>query len=94
MFFFLDCNVTIRGYQGAIEMAQQENMRTDMCEWKIVAPKGSKVNMTFTSFKIPQKRPIRIMEAAFERMSNYSRRVQLTVSTILYLQNTNIFDDN
>ncbi|XP_022177373.1 cubilin-like [Myzus persicae] len=51
-----DCNVTIKGYQGAIEMAHQENLRTQKCEWTIVAPKGSKVNMTFTSLKMLQKR--------------------------------------
>ncbi|KAL5234243.1 hypothetical protein ACI65C_001653 [Semiaphis heraclei] len=51
-----DCNVTIKGHQGAIEMAHQENLRMDKCEWTIVAPKGSKVNMTFTSLKMLKKR--------------------------------------
>uniref|UniRef100_A0A2H8TEF1 Cubilin n=1 Tax=Melanaphis sacchari TaxID=742174 RepID=A0A2H8TEF1_9HEMI len=51
-----ECNVTIKGYQGAIEMAQQDNIKTDKCAWTIIAPKGSKVNITFTSLKIIQKR--------------------------------------
>lgn len=44
--------MTLKGYQGAIEIAKQENLRTDNCQWTIVAPKSSKINITFTSFKI------------------------------------------
>lgn len=33
-------------------MTKQDNMRTDKCEWTIVAPMGSKVNITFTSMKM------------------------------------------
>lgn len=44
--------MTLKGYQGAIEIAKQENLRTDNCQWIITAPKSSKINITFTSFKI------------------------------------------
>jgi len=82
----LDCNVTIKGHQGAIEMAHQENLRTDKCEWTIVAPKGSKVNMTFTSLKMLQKRSS-YFSFTMHSMAVNSRRntSQLTVSMILYL---------
>lgn len=33
-------------------MAKQENKKTDLCEWTIVAPKGNKINITFTSFNL------------------------------------------
>ncbi|XP_050535178.1 cubilin [Daktulosphaira vitifoliae] len=47
-----DCNVTLKNYQGAIEITKQETALTNRCDWTIIAPKGSKVNITFTSFKI------------------------------------------
>lgn len=79
----LDCNVTIKGHQGAIEMAHQENLRMDKCEWTIVAPKGSKVNMTFTSLKMLKKRSSYF---SFSMTVNSRRNTsQLTVSMILYL---------
>jgi len=84
--FFLDCNVTIKGYQGAIEMAHQENLRTDKCEWTIVAPKGSKVNITFTSLKLLHKRPP-YLSFTMKSLAANSRRnnSQLTVSMVLHL---------
>lgn len=48
----LDCNVTIKGYQGAIEIDNKEYLKTDKCAWIIVASKGSKINITFTSLQI------------------------------------------
>lgn len=47
--FSSDCNVTIKGYRGAIELLSV--MKVSKCRWTIVAPKGSKVNMTFISLK-------------------------------------------
>lgn len=44
----------MKGYRGAIEIAKQENTRSSKCSWTIIAPRGSKVNITFTSFKILQ----------------------------------------
>jgi len=48
----LDCHVNLKGYQGAIEMVKREYSNKDTCVWTIVAPKGNKINITFTSFKI------------------------------------------
>jgi len=66
-------------------MAHQENLRTDKCEWTIVAPKGSKVNITFTSLKMLQKRSsyfsFTMQNMKVSRLNNS----QLTVSMILYL---------
>lgn len=42
-------------------MAKQENLRTDKCEWTIMAPMGSKVNMTFASMKMLRGRIRNIM---------------------------------
>jgi len=68
-------------------MAQQENMRTDKCEWTIVAPKGSKVNITFTSLSMLRNRVPRYMFSALQNLAAYNRRnnSQLSVSTILHL---------
>lgn len=33
-------------------MVKQENIKADICVWTILAPIGSKVNITFTTFKI------------------------------------------
>lgn len=52
----LDCNVTTKGYHGAIEMTSLESMRMAKCAWTIVAPKGNKVNMTFTSLNMVKSR--------------------------------------
>jgi len=49
---FSDCHVNLKGYQGAIEMVKEEYSNEDTCVWTIVAPKRSKINITFTSFKI------------------------------------------
>ncbi|XP_029345463.1 cubilin isoform X3 [Acyrthosiphon pisum] len=48
-----DCHVNLKGYQGVIEMVKEiyTNGLTH-CMWTIMAPKGSKVNITFTAFKI------------------------------------------
>ncbi|KAF0762933.1 cubilin, partial [Aphis craccivora] len=76
-----DCNVTVKGYQGAIEMTQQENMRTDKCQWKIVAPKGSKINITFTSLKMLQKRNTYLSSTMQSMAANIRRNnTQLTIS--------------
>lgn len=50
--FFLDCRVDLKGYQGVIEIIQEEYANGDTCEWTIVAPEGNKINMTFTEFEI------------------------------------------
>lgn len=67
-------------------MSHQENLRTDKCEWTIVAPKGSKVNMTFTSLKMMHKR---LSFSAFAKksmsVSGRHNNSQLTVSMVLYL---------
>jgi len=85
-YFIVDCNVTIKGYQGAIEMAQQENMRSDKCEWTIIAPKGSQVNIAFTSLKLLQKRSTYFSHQVQSMSVNNKRNnSQLTVSIILYL---------
>lgn len=67
-------------------MSHQENLRTDKCEWIIVAPKGSKFNMTFTSLKVMHKR-LSFSSFTMKSMSVSGRHnnSQLTVSMILYL---------
>lgn len=52
----LDCNITTKGYHGAIEMNSLESMRMAKCAWTIVAPKGNRVNMTFTSLNLVKSR--------------------------------------
>jgi hypothetical protein len=65
-------------------MAQQENIRSDKCEWTIVAPKGSKVNISFTSIKILQKRSTYFShQVQSTSVNNKRNNSQLTVSTIL-----------
>lgn len=67
-------------------MTQQENMRTDKCQWTIVAPKGSTINITFTSLKTLQKRYTYLSSTMQSMLANIKRNnTQLTVSTILYL---------
>lgn len=67
-------------------MTQQENMRTDKCQWKIVAPKGSKINITFTSLNILQKRNTYLSSTMQSMVANTRRNnSQLTVSTISYV---------
>jgi len=44
--------VNLKGYQGVIEIVQEEYTNGDTCLWTIVAPKGNKINITFTEFKI------------------------------------------
>lgn len=67
-------------------MVKQDYMRTDKCIWTIVAPIGSKVNITFTSMKMLHSR-IRSMGinsnnftqsyslAAFEKLCNNSQLI-------------------
>ena len=50
----LDCRVSLKGYQGAIEIVKKEYANENSCEWTIEAPKGSKINITFTLYKIPR----------------------------------------
>lgn len=67
-------------------MTQQEIMRKEKCQWKIVAPKGSKINITFTSLKMTPKRSIYLSSTLQNMASNIKRNsTQLTVSTILYV---------
>jgi len=44
--------VNLKGYQGVIEIVQEEFTNGDTCLWTIMAPKGNKINITFTEFKI------------------------------------------
>lgn len=44
--------MNLKGYQGVIEIVKEEYANGDTCVWTIVAPKGNKINMTFTEFKI------------------------------------------
>jgi len=76
--------MTIKGYQGAIEIARQENMRPINCQWTIMAPKNSKVNITFTSFKMVTSRYKRVN--GFQKsIDNGCNNTHLIVSTsILY----------
>jgi len=67
-------------------MAHQENLRTDKCEWTIVAPKGSKVNMTFTSLKLLHTRQSSLLKSlVVNSKRNNSQLTQLTVSMVLHL---------
>jgi len=68
-------------------MTQQENMRKEKCQWTIVAPKGSKINITFTSLKMLQKRYTSYLSSTMQSMAANIKRnnTQLTVSTILYV---------
>lgn len=67
-------------------MTKQENMRTDKCQWKIVAPKGSKINITFTSLKMLQKRYTHLSSTIQNTLTNGRlNSTQLTVSTISYV---------
>lgn len=84
----LDCNVTIKGYQGAIELAKQENTKTDKCEWTIVAPKGSKVNITFTSLKLNHiniKKVVGSYFVSLQPLTNQCNNSQLIVCTHLFV---------
>jgi hypothetical protein len=79
----LDCNVTIKGYQGAIELPKLENMRTDKCAWTIIAPKRSTVNITFTSLKLFHSRFIRFMAPIYSNSKVFKyqcTKSQLNVS--------------
>jgi len=66
-------------------MAHQENLRTDKCEWTIVAPKGSKVNITFTSLQVIHKRPFFSFTMKSMSVNSRHNNSQLTVSMVLYL---------
>lgn len=44
--------MNLKGYQGVIEIVQEEYTNGDTCLWTIVAPKGNKINITFTEFKL------------------------------------------
>lgn len=85
----LDCNVTIKGYQGAIEIDNQENLKTDKCAWTIVAPKGSSINITFTSLQIQKyKNRFRMFLSNYmnytknQLPANQCNNSQLTVSIL------------
>lgn len=83
--------MTIKGYQGAIEIARQENMRPINCQWTIVAPKNNKVNITFTSFKMVTSRLKRI-DRLRQSVDNGCNDTHLTVSTsILYFCHQNFY---
>lgn len=89
----VDCNGTIKGYQGAIEINRQENTIPVNCQWTIVVPKSNKVNITFTSFKIVT-RTLKALEKLQQLVNNTCSNTDLTVSTnitIMYiLSNQNI----
>lgn len=77
--------MTVKGYQGAIEIAGHENMTPINCQWTIMAPKSSKVNITFTSFKMVTS-PLKILNRHQQLVNNTCNNTHLTVSTtILYL---------
>lgn len=83
MILLLDCNVTIKGYQGAIELPKLENMRADKCAWTIIAPKRSRINITFTSLKLFHSRFIRFMAPNYSNsklFKNQCTKSQLNVS--------------
>jgi len=72
--------VTIKGYQGAIEIAGYEIMKPVNCQWTIMASKRSKVNITFTSFKMVTNH-LRNMNMFRQLNNNLCNNTQLTVST-------------
>lgn len=81
--FMLDCNVTIKGSQGAIELPKIENMKKDKCAWTIVAPKRSRVNITFTSLKLFHGRFTRFLSPNYSSskgIKNQCTKSQLNVS--------------
>lgn len=79
--FLLDCNVILKGHQGAIEITKQENQRLDkICSWTIMAPQGNRVNITFTSFKLnPRLLRYSLSERSLFKLPRTNK--QLTVST-------------
>lgn len=80
----IDCNVTVKGYQGAIEIVGYDNMTPVNCQWTIMASKRSKLNITFTSFKIVTN-PLRRIDLFRQLNKNLCNNTQLSVSTkILY----------
>lgn len=81
--------MTIKGHHGygAIEFAKQESIKSDKCIWTIVAPPGSKVNITFTSFKMLHSRLKNLLRPRYGyfKFGNYSTEcndTQLLVSKI------------
>lgn len=80
----LDCNVILKGYQGAIEITNLENQRLDKCSWIIMAPQGNRVNMTFTSFNVIGSRLETILFNNIPTLKNRPYNSQLTVSTLIF----------
>lgn len=77
----LDCNVTIKGHQGAIEIAKQENTKTDKCAWTIVALKGNTVNITFTSLQLKKYKYPEMMWSYFRNYTFYRSTIDNAQST-------------
>ncbi|XP_050435751.1 cubilin [Adelges cooleyi] len=86
-----DCNVTLKGYQGAIEIAKYENTLTDKCAWTVMAPKGNKMNITFTTFKMANSRMRALMFHRFGQMdpATSCNTSQLTISEGVKLDEVN-----
>lgn len=93
----LDCNVTLKGYQGAIELPKLENMSINKCAWTIVAPKRSRVNITFTSLKLFHSRFVQfnnILSSSINsfkaRWTNSQLNVSIITNIIVFNLNTNL----
>jgi len=85
----VDCNVTIKGYRGVIEFADQEYTDINKCEWIIVAPKGSKVNITFTSLKLNHiniKKVVGSYFVSLQPLASQCNNSQLIVCTLIYVK--------
>lgn len=88
--FSLDCNVTTKGYYGVIEIPSQDSMGMTECAWTIIAPKGNRVNMTFTSLN-EVKISLNPDDAEFRQtnfqyaVDNNCNNTQLIVSTRIFL---------
>lgn len=87
--FSLDCNVTTKGYHGAIEMSSLESMRMAKCAWTIMAPKGNRVNMTFTSLNVLKSRLRPVNYAVGHNkfqfaVDNNCNNTQLIVSAVIF----------
>lgn len=88
--FSLDCNVTTKGLYGVIEIPSQDGMGMSECAWTIIAPKGSRVNMTFTSLNVV-KSSFNLDNVVFRRKkvqyavdNNYCNNTQLIVSARIF----------
>ncbi|VVC39264.1 EGF-like, conserved site,EGF-like calcium-binding domain,CUB domain,EGF domain,EGF-like calcium- [Cinara cedri] len=75
-----DCNVILKGHQGAIEITKQETQRLNNCSWTIMAPQGNRVNMTFTFLKVLKSRFKNIFfNRSNQMLKNHSYNTKLTI---------------